>query len=371
MRLPTIIRCSEMMLNTPSIDTIWPRLGLRRIALIGLIAALLVAFLLDLALGSVQIPLDNVVRILLGGTPDKATWADILFKFRLPKALTALLAGSALAVSGLQMQTLFRNPLADPYILGVSSGASLGVALVMLSVGAAATKVVGSLGLYGDLGLVIAASLGSALVLGLVLLVAQRVQGTLTLLILGLMFGYLASALVSLLIYFSLPERIQVFSLWSAGSFGGVTWGQQRIFVPVIGVGLLIAQLLPKALNALLLGDTYARSLGVNVVQTRRWIILCASILAGTTTAFCGPIGFLGVAVPHLCRTIFNTADHRVLVPTSMLLGATIALLADLIAQMPGSQTVLPVNVITSLFGVPVIIWMLLRQQQLRASFAG
>jgi len=193
----------------------------------------------------------------------------------------------------------------------------------------------------------------------------------LTLLILGLMFGYLASALVSLLIYFSLPERIQIFSLWSAGSFGGVTWGQQRIFVPVIGVGLLIAHLLPKALNALLLGDTYARSLGVNVVQTRRWIILCASILAGTTTAFCGPIGFLGVAVPHLCRTLFNTADHRVLVPTSMLLGATIALLADLIAQMPGSQTVLPVNVVTSLFGVPVIIWMLLRQQQLRASFAG
>ncbi len=363
--------CHEIMLKSTQIDTIWPRLGLRRVALVGLIVALIMAFLLSLALGSVAIPLDNVVRILLGGTPDKATWADILFKFRLPKALTALLAGSALAVSGLQMQTLFRNPLADPYVLGVSSGASLGVALVMLSVGAAATKVVGSLGLYGDLGLVIAASLGSALVLGLVLLVSQRVQGTLTLLILGLMFGYLASALVSLLIYFSLPERIQVFSLWSAGSFGSVTWNQQRIFVPVIGVGLVAAHLLSKSLNALLLGDTYARSLGVNVVQTRRWIILCASILAGTTTAFCGPIGFLGVAVPHLCRTLFNTADHRVLVPTSILLGATIALLADLIAQMPGSQTVLPVNVVTSLFGVPVIIWMLLRQQQLRASFAG
>ena len=197
---------------TTAIETAWPRLGLRTVVLMGLLGALVVAFLLSLALGSVAIPLDNVVRILLGGTPDKATWADILWKFRLPKALTALFAGAALAVSGLQMQTLFRNPLADPYILGVSSGASLGVALVLLSAGATATKVVGSLGLYGDLGLVVAASLGSALVLGLVLLVAQRVQSTLTLLILGLMFGYLTSALVSLLVYFSLPERVQVFS---------------------------------------------------------------------------------------------------------------------------------------------------------------
>jgi iron complex transport system permease protein len=356
---------------TTAIETAWPRLGLRTVVLMGLLGALVVAFLLSLALGSVAIPLDNVVRILLGGTPDKATWADILWKFRLPKALTALFAGAALAVSGLQMQTLFRNPLADPYILGVSSGASLGVALVLLGAGATATKVVGSMGLYGDLGLVLAASLGSALVLGLVLLVAQRVQSTLTLLILGLMFGYLTSALVSLLVYFSLPERIQVFSLWSAGSFGSVTWSQQWVFAPVIGGGLLVAHLLPKSLNALLLGDIYARSLGVNVVQTRRWIILCASLLAGTATAFCGPIGFLGVAVPHLCRTLFNTADHRVLVPTCMLLGGTIALLADVIAQLPGSQTVLPVNVVTSLFGVPVIIWMLLRQQQLRASFVG
>jgi iron complex transport system permease protein len=359
------------MMKTTALDTPWPRLGLRRIALVGLLVGLVLAFLLSLALGSVSIPLDNVVRILLGGTPDKATWSDILFKFRLPKALTAVLAGGALAVSGLQMQTLFRNPLADPYILGVSSGASLGVALVMLSTGAAAARVVGTLGLYGDLGLVIAASLGSMLVLGLVLLVAQRVQSTLTLLILGLMFGYLTSALVSLLIYFSLPERIQLFNLWSAGSFGGVTWSQQRVFAPVLALGLLGAHLLPKSLNALLLGDTYARSLGVNVTQSRRWIILCASLLAGTATAFCGPIGFLGVAVPHLCRTLFNTADHRVLVPASMLLGATIALLADLLAQLPGSQTILPLNVVTSLFGVPVIIWMLLRQQQLRASFAG
>ena len=358
------------MSTTTLTQTTWPRLGLRRIVLIALVGALIGAFLLSLALGSVTIPLGDVIQILTGGTAAKATWATISLNFRLPKALTAVLVGAALAVSGLQMQTLFRNPLADPYILGVSSGASLGVALVMLSTGGAATKVVGSLGLYGDLGLVIAASLGAGLVLGLVLLVARRVQSVLTLLILGLMFGYLASALVSLLIYFSLPERIQSFSLWGAGSFGGVTWEQLQIFAPVILLGLAAVNLLPKSLNALLLGDTYARSLGVDVKQTRRWIIGSAALLAGASTAFCGPIGFLGVAVPHLCRTIFNTADHRVLVPTSMLFGATVALLADLIAQMPGSQTVLPVNVITSLFGVPVIIWMLLRQRQLRATFA-
>ena len=349
----------------------WPRLGLRRLVIVALIGVLLGAFLLSLALGSVRIPLGDVVQILLGEAPTKATWATIVLNFRLPKALTAILAGGALAVSGLQMQTLFRNPLADPYILGVSSGASLGVALVMLSTGAAATKVVGSLGLYGDLGLIIAASLGAALIMGLVLLAARWVQSMLTLLILGLMVGYLTSALVSLLIYFSLPERIQTFSLWGAGSFGGVTWGQLQVFAPIILIGLTIAHFLSKSLNALLLGDTYAKSMGVNVQQTRRWIIVSAALLAGATTAFCGPIGFLGVAVPHLCRTIFNTADHRVLIPTSLLLGAAVALLADLIAQLPGSQTVLPINVITSLFGVPVILWMLLRQQQLRSTFAG
>ena len=286
-------------------QTTWPRLGLRRLVLLGLIGTLLGAFLLSLAFGSVRIPLGDVLQILTGGTPAKATWTTIVLNFRLPKALTAILAGGALAVSGLQMQTLFRNPLADPYILGVSSGASLGVALVMLSTGAAATKVVGSLGLYGDLGLVIAASLGAGLVLGLVLLVARRVQSVLTLLILGLMFGYLTSALVSLLIYFSLPERIQSFSLWGAGSFGGVTWDQLQIFAPVILLGLTVVHRLPKSLNALLLGDTYARSLGVDVKQTRRWIIGSAALLAGAATAFCGPIGFLGVAVPHLCRHHF------------------------------------------------------------------
>jgi iron complex transport system permease protein len=334
-----------------------------------LLAVLLVAFMFSLAFGSVRIPLDNIVRILLGGVPDRATWADIVFKFRLPKALTAMLAGAALAVSGLQMQTLFRNPLADPFILGVSSGASLGVALVILSVGAAGSALVAGLGVLGDLSLAAAAALGSASVLGAVLVVSRRVQNTLTLLILGLMFGYLTSALVSLLVYFSLPERVQAFSLWSAGSFGGVTWNQLSVFAPVVLVGLGLAGVLPKTLNALLLGDAYARSLGVNVQRARLWVVVSASALAGAVTAFCGPIAFLGVAVPHLCRSLFNTADHRVLMPTSLLLGAALALLADLIAQLPGGQLILPLNVITSLFGVPVILWVLLRQRQLKSSF--
>ncbi|PWH13078.1 MAG: iron ABC transporter [Anaerolineae bacterium] len=333
-----------------------------------LVLLLLLAFALSLAFGSVSIPFGQVVHILLGGIPEKAAWADILFKFRLPKALTAVLVGAALAASGLQMQTLFRNPLADPYILGVSSGASLGVALVILGLGTGSTALtfISGLGTLGNFTLALSASAGAALVLGAVLLLARRVQNTLTLLVTGLMFGYLASAVVSLLIYFSQPERVQVFSLWTAGSFGGVTWPQMQVFAPAALFGLLIASTMVKPLNALLLGDEYARSLGLNVRRARVWIIVSASLLAGVATAFCGPIWFVGVAVPHVARSLLKTADHRVLLPASVLMGAAFALLADLIAQLPGSQRVLPLNVVMSLFGVPVILSIILRQKQLR-----
>jgi len=329
---------------------------------------LLFAFAFSLAFGSVAIPFDQVFHILLGGTPDKASWADILFKFRLPKALTAVLVGAALSSAGLQMQTLFRNPLADPYILGVSSGASLGVALVILGLGTGgiAQTFVAGLGAFGDLTLAVAASLGAGLVLGAVLILARRVQNTITLLVTGLMFGYLASAVVSLLIYFSQPERVQVFSLWTAGSFGGVTWSQMRVFIPATLLGLLIALVMIKPLNALLLGDDYARSLGLNVSRARAWIIVSASLLAGVSTAFCGPIWFVGVAVPHVARSLLKTADHRALLPASLMMGAAFALLADMIAQLPGSQRILPLNVVMSLFGVPVILSIILRQKQLR-----
>lgn len=329
-----------------------------------LLLGLLLAFALSLAIGSVQIPLDNVLRILLGGTPDRATWDDIIFKFRLPKAITAMLAGAALSVSGLQMQTLFRNPLADPFVLGISSGASLGVALVILGSGLTGVFILAGMSLFGDFSLALAASLGASAVLGVVLLMARRIQHTLTLLVLGLMFGYLTSAIVSLLIYTSLPERVQAFNLWSAGSFAGVTWGQLRVLAPLLTLGLALAQTLSKSLNALLLGEGYARTLGMDVSWVRRRIILSAALLAGVTTAFCGPVGFIGIAVPHIGRMLFRSADHRLLLPACVLLGAIVALLADMIAQSPGGQLVLPLNVVTSLFGVPIVIWLLLRQRQ-------
>lgn len=334
-----------------------------------LFALLVAAFLLSLAIGSVTIPLDEIVRVLLGGQASRDAWTNIILKFRLPKAVTALLAGAALGVGGLQMQTLFRNPLADPYVLGISSGASLGVALVVLSIGTTGIILFGGVNLLADVSLAVAASLGSAAVLGIVLLVARRVTSSVTLLILGLMFGYAVSALVSLLLYFSIAERIQTYLNWTFGSFGGVTWSQMVVFAPAILIGLGLAFLLAKPLNALLLGETYARSMGMNVPRARRLIIVSTALLAGSVTAFCGPIGFLGIAVPHICRSLLNTSDHRVLIPATILLGGGVALLADLIAQAPGSQVVLPLNAVTALIGAPVVIWIILRGRGLQATF--
>ncbi len=337
--------------------------------LIVLLALLIGAFLLSLAIGSVAIPLDEIVRVLLGGEASRDAWANIILKFRLPKAVTAMLAGAALGIGGLQMQTLFRNPLADPFVLGISSGAGLGVALVVLSVGTTGIILLGGVNILADVSLAFAASLGSAAVLGIVLLVARRVTSSVTLLILGLMFGYGVSALVSLLLYFSIAERIQTYLNWTFGSFGGVTWSQMAVFAPAVLIGLGLAFLLAKSLNALLLGETYARSMGMNVGRTRRLIIASTSLLAGSVTAFCGPIGFLGIAVPHICRSLFNTSDHRILIPATILMGGIVALVADLIAQAPGTQIVLPLNSITALIGAPVVIWIILRGRGLKASF--
>jgi len=321
-----------------------------------LLLGLIIAFGASIVFGSVSIPLKSIWQILTGDMPEKASWVQIILNFRLPKSLTAALVGIALSVSGLQMQTLFRNPLADPFILGINSGASLGVALVILGFGSTGTILLAGLGLFGDLSLALAASLGAGSVLILILLIGQRVQNPITLLILGLMFGYATSAVVSLLIYFSIPERIQTYTTWSYGSFGGVTWNQLWVMIPGISFGLFIAYLLPKSLNALLLGEDYARTMGLNIKTTRFLILLGASVLSGVVTAFCGPIGFIGVAVPHLSRTLLNTSDHKVLLPAVTLIGATVALLADVLAQLPGSQFILPINVVTSLFGAPFII---------------
>ena len=346
----------------------WPQLSIRRSALWALLLALLALFLLSLLLGSVRIPLSEVLTILLGGTPEKTTWQTIVLQFRLPKAITAVLAGAALSVSGLQMQTLFRNPLAGPFVLGINAGASLGVALVVLSVGAVGASLTAGLSLLGDFSIVIAASLGAGSVLFLVMLVARRVE-TMTLLILGLLFGYAASALVSLLLYFSIAERIQAYIAWTFGDFGGVTWRQMVVLAPTVAIGLLIAWLSAKPLNALLLGEAYAHSLGVRVRRARFWILVSSAMLAGTITAFAGPIGFVGVAVPHLCRSLFNSSDHRTLIPASIVMGGIVTLVADLIAQLPGSQTVLPLNAITALIGAPIVAWVILRRRNLHASF--
>jgi iron complex transport system permease protein len=331
---------------------------------------LLGAFVLSLTIGSVSIPLDQVITILLGREPARATWTTIVVDFRLPKALTAIFAGAALGAAGLNMQTLFRNPLADPYVLGVSSGASLGVALAVLSFGTTGGALLAGLGLAGDLGLTAAAILGAAVAMLIVIAAASRLQSVMTLLILGLMFGYATGALVSILLYFSIPERIQAYINWTFGSFGGVSWRQMPLFVGAATLGLVGTFLLSKPLNALLLGETYARSLGLNVRRARLGLLISAALLTGAVTAFCGPIGFLGLAVPHLSRTLLGSADHRILIPASACLGGLLALLADLIAQAPGSQVVLPLNAITALIGAPVVVLVILRRRNLRESFA-
>ena len=344
--------------------------------LAGLALVALAAFLISLAVGSVRIPLDEIVAVLLGGEASKTAWTTIVLKFRLPKALTAMLAGAALSVSGLQMQTLFRNPLAGPFVLGISSGASLGVALTVLLAGVAvglggSTTLLAGISLAGDTSLALSAVLGSGLVLLLVMAVARRVQSGMTLLILGLMFGYTTSALVSVLIYFSVVERIQAYISWTFGSFGGVTWRQLQVMAPAILLGLAGGHLLMKPLNALLLGETYALSLGLNVRRVRLGIIGSSAVLAGVVTAFCGPIGFLGIAVPHLCRSLLHSSDHRLLLPAVSFMGATLALGADIVAGLPGSQLTLPLNAVTALVGAPVVIWVILRQRNLRQAFAG
>ncbi len=319
---------------------------------------------LSLTLGSVRIPLDEVWRILTGEGSSRVAWDNIVLKFRLPKAITALLAGSALGISGLMMQTFFRNPLADPFILGISSGASLGVALVVLTAGTVGGVMLAGLGLSGDLLLVTAAAMGAGIAMMVVLLVARSVRNNMTLLILGLMFGYLTGAFVSLLMHFSMIERIQAYINWTFGSFSGVTWSQMVLFMPLILIGLGGALVLSKTLNALLLGEQYAQSMGLNVKQARLKVIVITAILTGVTTAFCGPIGFIGVAVPHIARNLLQTADHRWLTPATLLIGAIVALLASFIAELPGSQIVLPLNAVTALMGAPIVMSVILRQRR-------
>ncbi len=316
---------------------------------------LVILFLADLTLGSIRIPLKDMINVFLGNSTNNIN-TEILLNFRLPKAITAILTGAALSVAGLLMQTLFRNPLADPYILGVSSGASLGVALVMM-----ASALLPVIFISSGWGLIIAAIIGAALVLLLVVGVSFKVQNSVSLLIVGLMFGTMASSLVSIMQFYSNPDAVKLFVMWNMGSLSAVTWNYMYVLFPVILTGLLIAFLLTKRLNGLLLGENYARGLGIPIIQTRILIVIATGILAGSVTAFTGPIAFVGVAVPHIARGLFRSARHQHLLPACILSGASLLLICDIISQIPAHA--LPVNIISALFGAPVIIWIILKRK--------
>lgn len=319
-------------------------------------------FMLSLLSGSVKIPVSEVFQTLFEKNPS-SDWYLTLFEFRLPKTLVAVLAGSSLAVSGLLMQTVFRNPLAGPYILGISSGAGLGVALLVL--GFPVLLGVGFGLAISQWAIVIAAWIGSATILLLVLFISMRVNDIMTILIFGIMFGSAATAIVSILQYFGGESSVKAFVVWTMGSLGGVTKNQIPIFAAGTLAGLLLALVLPKNLNVLLLGENYAKTMGVNIVLTRMLVFISTSLLAGTVTAFCGPIGFIGIAIPHIARMWFKTANHFILVPASLLLGADVLLISDIVSQLPGKAAILPINSITALLGIPVVIWIIIRNKKI------
>lgn len=338
--------------------------------LAGLAVAFVIAFLMSLALGSTHVPIADVIDVLLRTAPADRSSTLVIESIRLPRSLTAVLAGASLGIAGLQMQTLFRNPLADPFALGISSGAQLGVALVVLGSGMTAATVFGaSTGLAGDALLIAAAIAGAIAVLAVVIVVSARVSNPATVLILGLMFGYAASAVVTVLIGISSPEKLMELARWGFGSFSGVTWQRLTLFAPITLLGLTGAAAMTKQLNALLLGENYARSMGVAVRRARLLTMLSASILGAVVTAFCGPIAFLGIAVPHLSRGLLGTSNHRVLVPAVVLMGGAVALAAQLVSLLPGNGGVLPLNAVTSIIGAPVVVAILLRSR--RGAFAG
>lgn len=315
-------------------------------------------FLLNLSLGSVSIPVKEIFNSVLGNEI-KSSWEIILWNFRLPKAITAILVGIGLSISGLLMQTLFRNPLAGPYVLGLSSGSSLGVAFVIMGAGFLPSFLV------SDFGIVLASSIGSFLVLLAVLIVSQKLRDTMAILIVGLMFGSFTSAIVSVLSFFSTAQELQKFTFWSMGSLANLSWTSVMILAICCLIGMVLSLLSIKSLNTLLLGENYAKSLGLNFKRTRLVIIFATSILAGSITAFAGPIAFIGLAVPHLAKLLFQTSNHFILFWSTLLLGAILMLICDSIAQLPGSDYTLPINAITSMVGAPVVVWLLVRKRKI------
>jgi len=313
--------------------------------------------MLNLLVGSVAIPTQDVLTILCGQDVGKPSWQFIILQSRLPQALTALLCGAALSTSGLLLQTSFQNPLAGPSIFGINSGAALGVALVMLLLGGSVSTALFSVG--GAWAVLLAAFVGAMAVTGIIFMFAQWVKSSVMLLIIGMMIGYLASSAIALLNFFATQEGVKSFTMWGMGNFGGVSLSQLPMFTGAVMIGLVGPVLLIKPLNALLLGETYARNLGVNVRSVRSWLLVITGWLTAVTTAYCGPVAFIGLAVPHLARLVIGTDNHLQLLPITMAMGALIALLCQLVCVLPGSQGILPLNAVTPLIGAPVIIYII------------
>jgi iron complex transport system permease protein len=328
-----------------------------------LITGVVLLFLLNISLGSITIPIKDIFSSIVNGSCSKESWNYIILNYRLPKAIVAILVGIGLSISGLLMQTLFRNPLAGPYVLGLSSGASLGVATVLL--GAAFLPAFLSEFFLSSFGIILASSLGSFLVLLSVLAIAQRLRDTMAILIVGLMFGSLTSAIVGSLTYFSTAEQLQKFTFWSLGNLGNLSWNSIGILCCCVVIGLLLSISSIKPLNALLLGENYAKSLGMNYKKTKYIIIFATSLLAGSITAFAGPIAFIGLAVPHIAKLVFQTSNHKILFWSTLLFGAIIMLICDIISQVPNTEIILPINAVTSIFGAPIVIWLLVRKRKM------
>lgn len=333
-----------------------------------LLTLIVVFFVLNLLLGTVRIPLEDVLRILVRtGNPEVSAenwtiWSNIIWSSRVPQALTATVAGAGLAVSGLQMQTVFRNPLAGPSVLGISNGASLGVAFVVLLSGSLGGVALSKLGYMGDVAISVAAIVGALAVMSLILFVSQKVKGNVTLLIIGMMIGYLVNAVVGVLKFFSAEEDIRAYVVWGLGSFARVSGDQMLLFVCVMVVLLPLSMLMAKPMNLLLMGDEYAMNLGLNIRRARMIVIACSGVLVAVVTAYCGPVMFIGMAVPHLCRALFRTSEHRLLMPGTAFTGAALALICNLIARMPGFEGALPINSVTALVGAPVIAYVLFKR---------
>ncbi len=328
------------------------------------LVAIVVLLIVNLLIGSVKIPVADICRILTGSTDENEIWTNIVMQSRLPQALTAIVAGAGLAVSGLQMQTVFRNPLAGPSVLGISNGAALGVAFVVLLSGRLGGVALSRLGYLGDAAMSVAAIAGSLAVMLLIVWISQKVKGNVTLLIIGVMIGYLANAVIGVLKFLSPEEDVKAFVVWGLGSFSRVSGDEMLLFVVLMCILLPVSCLLVKSMNLLLLGDGYASNLGLNIRRARMLIIVCSGVLVAIVTAYCGPIMFIGLAVPHLARALFRSSDHRVLMPATMFCGAALALVCNLIARMPGFEGALPVNSVTALVGAPVIAVVLFRRRK-------